>query len=267
MVPEIQRPAIDFPAPEPPEPAGVVVAPAVAAPRAKRGLLRRLWLPLSALAIAYVAWQVLTWPDVAALAKTNPQSTAFIDEYRDRWFFPDRKVEWKWVPYSRISRNLRRAVLVGEDATFFGHEGFDTDEMRAALEEAIQKHRLPRGASTITQQVAKNLWLSPSRNPLRKVKEALLTGALERHLTKRRILEIYLNVSEFGAGIYGAEAASRHYFHHSAASLSSHEAAQLAAALPSPKHWYPGSGSRAYAWRVRWIERRMWRTGWISGRA
>src|SRR6185295_1892226 len=111
----------------------------VAAPRAKRGLLRRLWLPLSALAIAYVAWQVLTWPDVAALAKTNPQSTAFIDEYRDRWFFPDRKVEWKWVPYSRISRNLRRAVLVGEDATFFGHEGFDTDEMRAALEEAIQE--------------------------------------------------------------------------------------------------------------------------------
>ncbi len=235
-------------------------------PQPKRGCVRRFWLPALLLLAAYVGWKVITWPDVAALAKENPKSTAFIDDYRDRWFFPDRKVEWKWVAYSKISRNLRRAVLVGEDAAFFGHEGFDTDEIKEAITTAIEKKRLPRGASTISQQLAKNLWLSASRNPLRKIEEILLTRQLEKHLTKKRIFEIYLNVAELGPGIYGAEAASRHYFHRSAAGLSAHQAAQLAASLPAPKSWHPGSDSKKYLWRVRWIERRMFRTGWVSGR-
>lgn len=235
-------------------------------PPPKRGYVRRFWLPALVLFALYVGWKAVTWPDVAVLAKENPKSTAFIDDYRDRWFRPDREVEWKWVSYSRISKNLRRAVLVGEDAAFFGHEGFDTEEMKEAITKAIEKKRLPRGASTLTQQLAKNLWLSPSRNPLRKVEEAILTRQLEKHLTKKRIFEIYLNVAEFGPGIYGAEAASRHYFGRSAAGLSSRQAAQLAAGLPAPKSWHPGSKSKKYLWRVRWIERRMWRTGWVSGR-
>jgi monofunctional biosynthetic peptidoglycan transglycosylase len=243
-------------------PAAVPEAPAPA----KRGCIRRFWLPALILLVAYVGWKAITWPNVAALAEDNPKSTAFIDAYRNRWFFPDREVEWQWVPYSRISKNLRRAVLVGEDGAFFGHEGFDTDEMKDAITRAIEKKRLPRGASTITQQLAKNLYLSPSRNPLRKIEEVILTRQLEAHLKKKRILEIYLNVVELGPGIYGAEAASRHYFGRSAANLSPHQAAQLAGSLPAPKTWHPGSDSKRYLWHVRWIERRMWRTGWVSGR-
>lgn len=235
-------------------------------PRPRQGCVRRFWLPALLLFCAYVAWKAITWPNVAALAKENPKSTAFIDAYRNRWFFPDREVEWKWVPYTRISKNLRRAVLVGEDGAFFGHEGFDTDEMKDAITKAIKKKRLPRGASTITQQLAKNLWLSSSRNPFRKLEEIILTRQLEAHLTKKRILEIYLNVVELGPGIYGAEAASRHYFGRSAAGLSPHQAAQLAASLPAPRTWHPSSKSKRYLWHVRWIERHMRRTGWVSGR-
>ena len=154
-------------------------------------------------------------------------------------------------------------MLVGEDIGFFSHHGFEHREIRSSLEEAWEERRLPRGASTITQQLAKNLWLSPSRNPLRKVKEAALTWQLERQLSKRRILELYLNVVELGPGIYGAEAAARHYFGKSARSLSTHEAAQLAASLPNPRNWHPGSKSRGYKWRVRMIERRMGKAGWL----
>ncbi len=259
LLPEVGRP-LDRPALDRPAPASEAPVPP------KRGCIRRFWLPALILLGVYIGWKALTWPDVAALAKDNPKSTAFIDAYRNRWFFPDREIEWKWVPYTRISRNLRRAVLVGEDAAFFGHEGFDTDEMRDAITQAIEKKRLPRGASTITQQLAKNLYLSPSRNPLRKIEEVILTRQLEAHLPKKRILEIYLNVVELGPGIYGVEAASRHYFHASAGNLSAHQAAQLAGSLPAPKTWHPGSDSKKYLWHVRWIERRMWRTGWVSGR-
>jgi monofunctional biosynthetic peptidoglycan transglycosylase len=123
--------------------------------------------------------------------------------------------------------------------------------------------RPPRGASTLTQQLAKNLWLSPSRNPWRKAKEALLTWQLERRLAKRRILELYLNVVEFGPGVYGAEAAARHYFDKSAAELSEVEAAQLAAALPRPRAWRPGSDSAVYRRRVASVERRMVKAVWL----
>jgi monofunctional biosynthetic peptidoglycan transglycosylase len=259
------EPLAETPEAVPPEayPAGAPPpAPPVVSPR--RFTRRRVVLALFGLLAAWLAWEALTWPDVAALADERPETTAFIEAYRGRgWLGERRDVEWKWVSSSRISGNLKRAVLVGEDIGFFSHNGFAHQEMRSALEEAWEERRLPRGASTITQQLAKNLWLSPSRNPLRKVKEAILTWQLERELSKRRILEIYLNVVEFGPGIYGAEAACRHYFGKSARSLSEHQAAQLAASLPNPKSWHPGSDSRRYKWRVRMIERRMGKARWL----
>jgi monofunctional biosynthetic peptidoglycan transglycosylase len=154
-------------------------------------------------------------------------------------------------------------VLVAEDIGFFTHHGFALAEMQNALEDALRDRELPRGASTITQQLAKNLWLSPSRNPLRKAREALLTWQLERALSKRRILELYLNVVEFGPGIYGAGAASQRYFGKAPADLDESEAAQLAAALPNPAAWHPGAGSAAYRRHVAAIERRMSRAAFL----
>jgi monofunctional glycosyltransferase len=231
---------------------------------AQRPVVLTLLLLLGAAAV-FAAWEALFWPDVAGLAQHNPKTTAFIEHYRDGgWFQPPRKVEWQWVPATQISNRLKRAVICGEDMGFFSHRGFERTEMRAALSDAWREKRLPRGASTITQQLAKNLWLSSSRNPLRKLKEAALTRALEQHLTKRRILEIYLNVVEFGEGIYGAEAASRHYFGKSARNLSEAEAAELAATLPFPTGWHPGVTSRSYRRYVRTIEIRMEEAQWIN---
>jgi monofunctional biosynthetic peptidoglycan transglycosylase len=233
-------------------------------PRRRRW--RRIFLILLGALVLYLAWEAITWPDVAALADKRPKTTAFIRRYeRGAWWGlgPDREAKWKWVSYGRISSNLKRAVLVSEDIRFFAHEGFDEAEMRAALEDAWEDKELPRGASTLTQQVAKNLWLTPSYNPLRKVKEAILTWQLERELKKRRILEIYLNVAEFGPGVYGVEAASRHYFGKSAASLSERQAAELAASLPRPKSWHPGVKSKSYQKKVRSIQRRMGKARWL----
>ena len=208
---------------------------------------------------AVAAWEAWWWPDVEALARRNPPSTAFIDRYRtqERKQGRDGRVAWTWVSYTAISPNLKRAVLVAEDIGFFRHRGFEPAELRNAVERAIETQEIPRGASTITQQLAKNLWLSPSRNPLRKLKEAMLTWQLERRLSKRRILELYLNVAEFGRGVYGAEAASRRYFGKPAAALTEDEAAQLAAALPSPRVWHPGASGPGYRKYVETIKRRM----------
>jgi monofunctional glycosyltransferase len=231
----------------------------------RRGRRRRLFLAFLALLAGYLAWEAATWPDVAALAHAHPKTTAFIEKYRGWGLFgPRRKVEWAWVPYERIAPSFKRAVIVSEDMRFFAHNGFDDAEIRAALKDAWEEKELPRGASTITQQVAKNLWLSGSYNPLRKVKEAILTHQLESHLSKRRILEIYLNVVELGEGIYGAEAAARHYYHRPAASLSDRQAAELASALPRPRSWHPGVKSRAYQRDVRITLRRMAIARWVS---
>lgn len=244
---------------EPPAPSEVEEAPPPP-PRGRRwGCLRVLGV-LAGLVCVWLLWEVVTWPDVAALATENPESTAFIRRYERR---SGEEARQTWVSYGAISPHLKRAVLVGEDINFFSHDGFDKGEQEIALREAWEEKRFPRGASTVTQQLAKNLWLSPSRNPLRKVREALLTRELERHLPKRRILELYLNVVELGPGIYGAEAASRHYFGKSAAGLSEWEAASLAAGLPNPDDWHPGSGSRAYQGRVQTLLRRMGKAGFL----
>ncbi len=264
MTPEEAQPQLPPAEPEsapaeeetPPRSAALAAPAAVAEPVAasrRRGCLRAALVVLG-LGLAWLGWEAVTWPDVAALARETPGKTAFMRRWERRH---GREVAWRWVPYSRISSSLKRAALVGEDINFFSHDGFDTGEQKKALAEAWKERRLPRGASTISQQVAKNLWLTPSYSPLRKVKEALLTVQLERHLAKRRILEIYLNVAELGPGVFGAEAAARHYFGTSAAGLSESQAAALAAALPNPERWHPGSTRRGYAYRVRLILRRM----------
>jgi monofunctional biosynthetic peptidoglycan transglycosylase len=230
--------------------------------RARRRSRRWLLIAVATgvcLMAAVLVWQAWRWPDIGALASRNPASTAFIDQYRARERAAGRssQVAWKWVAYSSISPNLKRAVVVAEDIGFFSHRGFEPAELRNAVERALEDGTRPRGASTITQQLAKNLWLSPSRNPVRKVKEAVLTWQLEHHLTKRRILELYLNVAEFGPGVYGAEAAGRRYFGKSAADLNEEEAAQLAAALPNPRVWHPGASGPGYRRYVDTIKRRM----------
>jgi monofunctional biosynthetic peptidoglycan transglycosylase len=209
--------------------------------------------------VAWLAWEAWTWPNVGALAARPPATTAFIERWRaaQREAGRDDRVDRRWVPYGSISPNLKSAVLVAEDVNFFSHRGFDSGEIRKALTQAIEERELPRGASTITQQLAKNLWLSPSRDPLRKTREAILTWQLERALGKRRLLEIYLNVVEFGPGVWGAESASRRYFGKAAAELSDDEAALLAASLPSPATWHPGAGSAAYRRHVDSVRRRM----------
>ena len=197
-------------------------------------------------------------PDVQRLARERPQATAFIERFRAeqrKLGKPDR-VEWRWVPFDSISPNLKRAIITSEDIGFFSHHGFEVDEMKEALSKALRERAAPRGASTITQQLAKNLWLSPSRNPFRKLREAILTAQLEKNLPKRRILEIYLNVVQFGPGIYGAEAASAHYFGKSSYGLTDHESALLATGLPRPGTWNPASTSRSYQRQVARLEDR-----------
>lgn len=226
---------------------------------------RRLAGALLVAAGGLTLWQWATWPEVAGLARALPESTAFIERFRERERAAGRlgRPAWQPVAYARISDELKLAVLVAEDIDFFSHRGFATAEMKKALTAAWEEKELPRGASTISQQVAKNLWLSPSRNPWRKAKEALLTRDLERHLSKRRILEIYLNVAEFGPGVYGAEAAARRYFGKSAAALERREAAELAAGLSRPSTWNPASQSRAYRRHVERIVIRLERATWL----
>ena len=198
---------------------------------------------------AWLAWRAL--PDPAPLAGRFPASTALMDQRRaeaereSRRFRPD----YRPVSLDRISPLLVRAVVASEDASFFGHSGFDWDEMRNAAEQNWKAGRTVRGASTITQQLAKNLWLGTERSYLRKVREAALAVRLERSLSKRRILTLYLDVAEWGDGVFGAEAAARRWFHVGARDLSAAQAAVLAGMLPAPR-------KAAIAPAPRWLARK-----------
>ena len=150
---------------------------------------------------------------------------------------PDLAIRYTWVPYEKISRNLKRALIASEDSTFVDHEGFDWDGIQLAIEKNRAKGKTVAGGSTITQQLAKNLFLSPEKSYLRKGQEAIITLMLERMLDKERILELYLNVIEWGNGIFGAEAAARRYYNVSAAQLSAEQAAKLAAMAPNPRFY------------------------------
>lgn len=194
-------------------------------------------LPLALLVIT----MLLTLPDIMVLAKTNPTSTALIEARQAQAKEQGRAIgrHWAWVPLSRISPHLRHAVIAAEDASFFTHEGFDWEGIKEAAIYNLEAGEFKRGGSTITQQLAKNLYLSSERSLLRKAREALITHHLEQHLSKNRILELYLNVAEWGHGIYGAEAAARHHFGKPSLDLTSDEAAWLAAMLPSPRRYDP----------------------------
>jgi monofunctional glycosyltransferase len=207
-----------------------------------------------------LAWYwLLTFPDVADLARRNPATTALIQaraaEARREGRSP--AAHWTWVPLRQISPHLQKAVVVAEDAAFFSHEGFDWQGIQEATVRNIKAGKLHRGGSTITQQLAKNLYLSSDKSLLRKAHEALLTRSLEQHLSKRRILELYLNVAEWGHGVYGAEAAARHHFGKPALTLTVEEAAVLAAMLPSPRAYDPLQMTRYLTVRQQQILRWM----------
>jgi monofunctional biosynthetic peptidoglycan transglycosylase len=231
-------------------------------------VLKRILLIALLLLAVWLVWEVVTFPDVAALAKERPKTTAFMEQRKERLRAAgkDDTLEWRWVPYGSISPYLRRAVLVAEDNSFYEHEGVDVKGMREAFEKDWKRRKLTHGGSTITQQLAKNLYLSPSRNPLRKVREYFIARSLEKHLTKKRILEIYLNSVEMGERVYGAEAAARHYFHKSASALSTSEAALLAGCLPNPRVMNPGKPNKRLRARQRMILSRMKRWGYIFER-
>jgi monofunctional biosynthetic peptidoglycan transglycosylase len=240
--------------------------------------IKRIVLGALVLAVLLAGYEVVTFPRISRLREENPESTSLIDarikEAQDKGQQPKRVQVW--MPLDKISVNLQRAVLAGEDTNFATHHGFDYEAIQRAWEEA-QKEAVKeakeegdydpndwippmpsfkRGASTISQQLAKNLYLSSEKSFLRKGHEAIITYFLERNLSKRRILELYLNVIEWGDGIYGAEAASQYYFHKPAASLSRAEAAFLSAIIPNPRTVFnPQQNPRRVARRQRIILR------------
>ncbi len=206
-----------------------------------------LAIPVAGFAV--LAYSYLTLPDVRPLRSSNPTTTAFM-ELRDEEALSRGKTPHRmqrWTSYGRISPELKRAVLVAEDDAFWQHEGVDVEQLQESIETDWARGKFSRGGSTITQQLAKNLYLSPSKNPLRKLRELIIARRLEAELKKARIFELYLNVIEWGDGVYGVESAARTYFRKSAAELSQPEAALLAAAIVNPRLLNPARPTRPTA--------------------
>jgi monofunctional biosynthetic peptidoglycan transglycosylase len=234
--------------------------------------MRRLVVLLAALAaLAAAAWVLIITvsaglPPVGDLTRTAPGETSLMRararEAREHG--QPVRVEKRWVPYERISPLLRRAVLIAEDDAFYDHGGLDWNEMRASARANIGRGRVIRGGSTITQQLAKNLYLGEERTITRKLKEALLAVRLERALDKRRIFELYLNLIEWGPGVYGAEAAARHWFGRSAPALTPREAALLAAIIINPRKFSPLDPPQRIERRTKMILDRMHRRGFLT---
>ncbi len=249
-----------------PEPTAAVapVTPRTAA--RKRSWLG--WVSI-ALLLSLGLWclsEYATLPDARDLLDHNPGTTALIqarDEAAQSQGKKPRRRQY-WIPLGAIAPRAIDAVIASEDASFFLHHGIDLDELKNALDLAWKRHSLGRGASTITQQLAKNLWLSGDRSLLRKAKELILARRLEQALPKKRILALYLNVAEWGDGVYGIEAGSREHFGVSASQLSVSQGAILAAMLPAPRRWTPESHSRALRKRAQWIVDRLEAAGKIS---
>jgi len=218
-----------------------------------------LWGVAAGLALAFFLVQGWLYAQVLWWSGHDPASTAFmrerLEQLRER--DPAARLQQRWLDYRAISENLKRAVVAAEDARFLEHEGFDWDGIQRALEKNQKKGRLVAGGSTISQQLAKNLFLSGERSWLRKGEEAAITWMLESVMSKRRILELYLNVAEWGEGVFGAEAAARHHFGVSAAALTPRQAAWLAAILPNPRHYRRGELTPYLERRVDTILARM----------
>lgn len=227
-------------------------------PRSRRLLPRLLAAALAAMLLDAL-WLALIWPDWAALASGPVPKSAYVIDYEAA--LPDHPelppLLWQPVAFERIAPVMGKAVVVAEDARFWQHRGVDLAALREAMAANWRERRFAYGASTLSQQTARNLFLSPARNPLRKWHELVLTLAMERHLEKRRILEIYLNSAQLGRGIFGVEAAARHYFGISAAELSRDQAVRLAATLPSPARHNPATETPEFRRRVEKISRHL----------
>ena len=202
-------------------------------------LMRWAWRSAAIVLAAIVVYQFWILGNVVWWVWFNPSTSAFMERRLEvlQEDNPEAALRHKWVPYARISINLKRAMIAAEDAKFLDHDGFDWEAIQKAYEKNIVKGKIVAGGSTISQQLAKNLFLSGKRTPWRKGQEALITIMIEKVMTKRRIFEIYLNIIEWGNGVFGAEAAARHYFKTNAAYLDAEQAAQLAAMVPKPRFY------------------------------
>lgn len=219
-----------------------------------------VWRSLLAFVIIALLYQLWIFLHICWWINHNPPDSAFMQDRLEvlQEKNSDAELRHKWVDYKRISGNLKRAVIAAEDSKFLDHEGFDWEGIQKAYEKNLKKGKIVAGGSTISQQLAKNLFLSTKRTPWRKLEEAMITLMLEKILSKRRIYEIYLNVIEWGNGVFGAEAAARHYFKTSAAGLSSWQAAKLAAMIPNPRFYDKHQEARGLARRTGIIQARMY---------
>jgi monofunctional biosynthetic peptidoglycan transglycosylase len=203
----------------------------------------------------------LTFPDTSWLKEQNPRKTHFMTLAAEHW---NGKILHHYIPYEKIDQDLKNAIYLSEDASFWIHHGIDWHEVRVVIADFFRTKKAKRGASTITQQLAKNLFLSPDRTIIRKVREYIYTISLEYYLTKRRIFELYLNYVQFGKTVFGVDAAARYYFHHGADSVTVLEAAKLAAILPAPTKWSPLNITNRLQKRIKIILERMYKFHKIS---
>lgn len=220
---------------------------------------RWLWIGAGFIVLLLILYQFWVLAHVMWWVKHNPSTSAFMDERLGimQEKNPDAELRYRWVAYDQISIHLKRAVIAAEDAKFVDHEGFDWQGIQRAIVKNAKKGRIVAGGSTISQQLAKNLFLSGRRTPWRKGEEALITMMLERLMSKQRILEIYLNVIEWGNGVFGAEAAARHYFNSTAAQLGPAQASKLAAMVPNPRFYDKNRSARGLLRKTRIIQRQL----------
>lgn len=222
-----------------------------------RIFIDRFLIALFALFVLYQFWlfaHVCWWID------HNPETSAFMETQLEvlQSKDPDAELKHRWIPYNQISPSLKRALIASEDAKFLDHDGFDWEGIQTAWEKNLKKGKIVAGGSTISQQLAKNLFLSGRKTPWRKLEEAAITAMMEQMMSKKRIFEIYLNVIEWGNGVFGAEAAARHYYKKSAMNLTSADAAKLAAMVPNPRYYDKNRYDRRLLRKTRIIQRRMY---------
>ncbi len=227
--------------------------------RSKKKIVLLVFLGLMAALALFIAYFFLTMPDVSSLVKENPKTTAMIELRKKEAKEEGKplKIRQFWVSYNAIPRLLKQTVIASEDAAFYQHDGIDYFELKEAIKKNMKEGKKSRGGSTITQQLAKNLYLSTEKSYYRKLKELFIARKLEKHLTKDRIFHIYLNVIEFGPGIFGVEAASRYYFGKSVGRLSLQEIVRLVSVIPKPLKVSPISDTRYLKWRARLLLTRM----------
>lgn len=217
------------------------------------------WRIAGLLLLVLLLYQLWIFAHIVWWTKYNPSTSAFMDQQlvKLQSMHPDAELRHQWVPYEKISNHLKRAIIASEDAKFVDHEGFDWEGIQKAYEKNLKKGKIVAGGSTISQQLAKNLFLSTKRTPWRKVEEAIITVMLEQMMSKQRIFEIYLNVIEWGNGVFGAESAARYYYRVSAAQLSTAQAAKLAAMVPNPRYYDQHREARGLLRKTDIILRRM----------